>query len=94
MTRIVDIQSEVARFYHIKTSDIASEHRSREFSYPRQMAMYLSRELGTQSLTVIGRWFHRHHTTVMHGVREVEKRALKSKTIRRELDELRQRIAG
>ncbi len=60
------IKKVVAEYFGIKITDIDSKSKKREFSYPRQIAMYLSRELTNTSLPQIGDAFGRDHTTIMH----------------------------
>lgn len=61
------IKKAVCKKYNIKISDIESSKRKREFSHPRQIAMYLCRELTDSSLPKIGEYFGgRDHTTVLH----------------------------
>lgn len=68
---ISEIQAEVARHYHLKQSDMSSPARFREVARPRQVAMYLCRELTPRSLPEIGRKFGRDHTTVIHALRQI-----------------------
>lgn len=70
---ITDIQRKVAAYYNIKMADMASSRRSRTVARPRQVAMYLAKQLTTRSLPEIGREFGgRDHTTVMHAVKKVQ----------------------
>jgi len=70
---IDEIQKRVAEHFNIRLSDMGSERRSRAVARPRQVAMYLAKQLTTRSLPEIGRKFGgRDHTTVMHAVRRVE----------------------
>jgi len=70
---IEEIQKRVAEHYNIRLSDMHSARRSRAVARPRQVAMYLAKQLTTRSLPEIGRKFGgRDHTTVMHAVRKVE----------------------
>lgn len=63
-----------AGFFDVKESDIASSKRSRSVVFPRQVAMYLSRELTSESLQEIGRAFgKKDHTTVLHACRKIER---------------------
>ena len=77
--RDVDISCEsvkkaVCKKYNIKISDIESKKRNREFSYPRQIAMYLCRELTDLSFPKIGESFGgRDHTTVLHAWDKISK---------------------
>ncbi|MHA1539360.1 MAG: chromosomal replication initiator protein DnaA [Alphaproteobacteria bacterium] len=68
-----EIQKIVAEHHAIKISDMHSSRRSRSIARPRQIAMYLCKELTTKSLPEIGRKFGgRDHTTVMHAVKKVK----------------------
>ena len=68
-----EIQKRVAEHFKIRVSDMSSARRSRVVARPRQVAMYLSKQLTSRSLPEIGRAFGgRDHTTVMHAVRKVE----------------------
>ena len=61
------IQHEVCRYFGISKGDLVGASRSKAFAYPRQVAMYLCRELTDESLPKIGRAFGgRDHSTVMH----------------------------
>lgn len=68
-----EIQKRVAEHFQIRLSDMSSARRSRTVARPRQIAMYLSKQLTPRSLPEIGRAFGgRDHTTVIHAVRKVE----------------------
>jgi chromosomal replication initiator protein len=63
----------VAEHYNIRLSDMIGPKRVRTIARPRQIAMYLAKQLTSRSLPEIGRRFGgRDHTTIMHGVRKVE----------------------
>ena len=67
------IQKQVADHFQIRLSDMSSARRARSVARPRQIAMYLSKQLTSRSLPEIGRSFGgRDHTTVIHAVRKVE----------------------
>jgi chromosomal replication initiator protein len=67
------IARQVARWYRVEPKDLRSARRSREVMLPRQVSMYLARQLTTLSLVQIGEWFGgRDHTTVLHACRKVE----------------------
>jgi len=69
---IDNIQRLVAEYYNIKISDILSKRRSRTIARPRQMAMYLAKELTNHSLPEIGDAFGgRDHTTVLHACKRI-----------------------
>jgi chromosomal replication initiator protein len=70
---IEEIQKKVAEHFNIRIVDMHSARRSRAVARPRQVAMYLSKQLTSRSLPEIGRKFGgRDHTTVMHAVKKVE----------------------
>ncbi len=70
---IEDIQRKVAEHYNIKLADLVGQKRVRTIARPRQVAMYLAKQMTTRSLPEIGRRFGgRDHTTIMHGVRKIE----------------------
>ena len=67
------IQREVARYYNIRQSEMHSKRRARGIVRPRQVAMYLAKDLTNHSYPQIGsRFGGRDHTTVMHAVRKIE----------------------
>ncbi len=68
-----EIQKQVASHFHIRVADMFSARRSRQIARPRQIAMYLAKNLTSLSYPEIGRRFgNRDHTTIMHAVRKVE----------------------
>ena len=70
---IEEIQKRVAEHFNIRIADMHSARRARAVARPRQVAMYLAKQLTSRSLPEIGRKFGgRDHTTVMHAVRRVE----------------------
>lgn len=70
---VEEIQKRVAEHYNIKLAEMSSARRSRQVARPRQVAMYLSKQLTSRSLPEIGRKFGgRDHTTVMHAVKKIE----------------------
>ena len=69
---IEEIQRKVAEHYNIRLTDMSSARRARDVARPRQVAMYLAKQLTSRSLPEIGRKFgNRDHTTVMHAVSRV-----------------------
>ena len=71
---IDEIQTQVAEHYRIRKAEMTSARRAREVARPRQVAMYLSKQLTPKSLPDIGRRFGgRDHTTVIHAVKQIER---------------------
>jgi len=86
---IDDIQRRVADYYNLRLADLLSARRARVVARPRQVAMYLSKQLTTRSLPEIGRKFGgRDHTTVMHAVRKIEELKIADTAIREDVDML------
>lgn len=86
---IEDVQRKVAERYNIRVSEMTSKRRERSVARPRQIAMYLAKNLTTKSLPDIGRAFDRDHTTVIHAVKTIEDMCLKDPAFKAEIDSLR-----
>jgi len=70
---IDEIQRSVADYFNVRLADLLSARRARAVARPRQVAMYLSKQLTARSLPEIGRKFGgRDHTTVMHAVKRID----------------------
>lgn len=90
---IEEIQRKVAEHYNIRLADMASPRRARAVARPRQIAMYLAKQLTTRSLPEIGRKFGgRDHTTVMHAVRKVEELKSADQHLQEDIDRLRRSL--
>jgi hypothetical protein len=73
---VENIQKTVADFYKIKVADMYSKKRPASIARPRQIAMYLAKDMTKKSLPEIGELFGgRDHTTVLHAVRKIGERA-------------------
>ncbi len=83
------VQKTVSKYYKIKESTIKGKKRSRSIAFPRQIAMYLCRELTEDSFPEIGAKFGgKDHTTVMYAYRKIVERAKKDEVLSSELKEL------
>ena len=90
---IEEIQKRVAEHYNIRFADMHSARRARAVARPRQIAMYLSKQLTARSLPEIGRKFGgRDHTTVMHAVRRVEELRADDTSFNEDVDLLRRML--
>ena len=70
---VENIQKTVAEYYNVKLSDLLSKRRSRSVARPRQMSMFLAKELTNHSLPEIGESFGgRDHTTVLHACKKIK----------------------
>jgi len=89
------IQEAVARYFDIKPEEFKSKKRNRDIAYPRQIAMYLCRELTDMSLPKIGDEFGgRDHTTVIHACDKIAEDIESNPETRRVLEELKKTITG
>jgi chromosomal replication initiator protein len=92
---IEEIQKRVAEHFNIRVADMHSARRSRTVARPRQIAMYLSKQLTARSLPEIGRKFGgRDHTTVMHAVKKVEELRQADASFAEDVDLLRRMLEG
>ena len=92
---IENIQKTVADYYKIKVADMFSKKRTRNLARPRQMAMYLARELTDLSFPEIGQSFGgRDHTTVLHACAKIEELKSTDQALRRDYNLLIQVLTG
>jgi chromosomal replication initiator protein len=90
---IDEIQRRVAEHFNIRLSEMTSERRARAVARPRQVAMYLAKQLTTRSLPEIGKKFGgRDHTTVMHAVRKIEELMLADAALAEDVELLRRML--
>jgi chromosomal replication initiator protein len=92
---VENIQKTVADFYKIKVADMYSKKRPASIARPRQIAMYLSKEMTQKSLPEIGELFGgRDHTTVLHAVRKINGERQKNAELNQQLHVLEQTLKG
>ena len=92
---IEDIQKRVAAHFNIRFADMHSARRARAVARPRQVAMYLAKQLTSRSLPEIGRKFGgRDHTTVMHAVKRIEELSQEDKSLAEDVELLRRMLEG
>jgi chromosomal replication initiator protein len=92
---VENIQKTVADFYKIKIADMYSKKRPASIARPRQIAMYLAKELTQKSLPEIGELFGgRDHTTVLHAVRKIGGERQKDTELNQQLHVLEQTLKG
>ena len=91
---IEDIQKRVAEHYGLRMADMLSARRARAVARPRQVAMYLTKQLTPRSLPEIGRKFgNRDHTTVMHAIRRIEELRAIDPALNEDIEVLRAHFA-
>ncbi|MGE4338672.1 MAG: chromosomal replication initiator protein DnaA [Pigmentiphaga sp.] len=92
---VENIQRTVADFYKMKVADMYSKRRPANIALPRQIAMYLAKELTQKSLPEIGDLFGgRDHTTVLHAVRKISELRTKQAELNHALHVLEQTLKG
>ncbi len=87
------IQEEVANFYKISVADMISKKRPKEIAYPRQIAMYLIREITGKSLPAIGKEFGgRDHTTVIYAHKQISDKMKTDTSLQKEMDTIKSQL--
>ncbi|MGD9616068.1 MAG: chromosomal replication initiator protein DnaA [Alphaproteobacteria bacterium] len=90
---IEEIQRKVAQHFNIKLAEMTSTRRARVVARPRQVAMYLAKQLTPRSLPEIGRKFGgRDHTTVMHAVKKIEELIASDSSLAEDVELLRRML--
>ncbi|WP_348262437.1 chromosomal replication initiator protein DnaA [Telmatobacter sp. DSM 110680] len=92
---IESIQRAVAEQFGMKVSDLKQKNNSRNVVVPRQIAMYLAKQMTEASLPEIGRQFgNKHHTTVMHSIGKIDELRRTDKDLHRTLNKLSEMLNG
>lgn len=89
---IESIQKTVAEHFDLRVGDLVGRRRTQNIAWPRQVAMYLSREMTSQSFPTIGNSFGRNHATVVHACKAVKKEQTVDLKLRQTLSLLQQRV--
>ena len=89
-----DVRAAVAAAYGIEAAELATRSNARRVAGPRQVAMYLSRKHARATYAEIGRAFGKHHTTVLHSVRKIERDIEHDPALESKVQDLEERING
>ncbi len=89
---IEQIQRTVAEFYDIRVADMSSKRRPQSIAMPRQVAMYLSRELTQHSFPTIAEAFSKNHATVLHACRLIGGRVGQDEDLRKSITAIQQKL--
>jgi chromosomal replication initiator protein len=93
LVTIDDILRRVAEVFHVKPQDLRAKTRTKAVAFPRQVAMYLARQLTSDSYADIGRGFGgKDHTTVLHAVEKIQALAQEDPKFKKTLDTITQSI--
>ena len=92
--RIEDILKLISRHFGVPKSEILSQRRHRSVVWPRQIGMYLAKQMTARSLPEIGRRFgNRDHTTVLHAIRKIDSELTDNPRLRDEIEELKKMLS-
>jgi chromosomal replication initiator protein len=92
---IESIQRAVAEQFGMRVSDLKQKNNARQVVVPRQIAMYLAKQMTEASLPEIGRQFgNKHHTTVMHSISKIDEQRRADKDLHRTLNKLHEMLNG
>ena len=86
------ILKSVATVFQVRVSDLKGSARTKEIALARQVAMYLSKEFLKESLMMLGAYFGKTHSTILHACKNVEKLARENEMLRRHIHMVRQNI--
>ena len=89
---IEHIQEKAAEFFGIRLADMRAKGRTQAVAFPRQIAMYLARQLTHASLAEVGRAFGKDHTTVLHAVGKIQALLQDDLKFQKTIDTLTQRV--
>jgi len=90
---VESILKSVAAVFQVRVSDIKGGSRTKEIVLPRQVAMYLAREMISESLIMLASYFNgRTHSTFLHACKSIEKLVSQNEMLRRQIDMVRQNI--
>lgn len=87
---VEDIQKKVTNYFNIKISDIKSAKRTKKFVYPRQIAMYLCRQLTPCSYPEIGEYFGgKDHSTVIHAIKKIDAELITNTSLKQSIKNIK-----
>lgn len=89
---VEQILKSVAAVFQVRVSDLKGSGRTKEIALPRQVAMYLAREMINESLMMLGATFGKTHSTILHACRNIEKKVAIDETLQRQIDIVRRNI--
>lgn len=95
IVNIEQIFKTVAQVFHVKVSDLKGSCRSQEIAHARQAAMYLAQKLCTKdSLATIGSFFKKTHSTILHGIKTIEKKLQSDPALQTKIDIAERGLTG
>ncbi len=88
------IQHAVASEFGIRVADLATRNNSRKIALPRQVAMFLAKKMTGATLSMIGKAFNKHHTTVLHSIKRIEQSIVTDKRLSESIHSIKQTLDG
>lgn len=89
---VEQILKSVATVFQVRISDLKGSIRTKEVALPRQVAMYLACKLIKESLQMIGAYFGRTHSTLLHACKNIEKKVMSDEMLRRQISMVERNI--
>ncbi len=93
-TTVDQILKSVAAVFQVSVSDLKGMTRTKDIALPRQIAMYLAKEMINESLIMIGASFGKTHSTILHACKNIEKRLESDDALRKQIREVRRNLAA
>lgn len=89
---VEQILKSVATIFQVRVSDLKGSARTKEIALPRQVAMYLAKEMINESLMMLGASFGKTHSTILHACKSIEEKIAHDETLRRQIGMVRRNI--
>lgn len=89
---VEQILKSVATIFQVRVSDLKGSGRTKEIALPRQVAMYLAKEMINESLMMLGASFGKTHSTILHAYKTIEEKLSHDETLRRQIGMVRRNI--
>ncbi|MFI0434122.1 MAG: chromosomal replication initiator protein DnaA [Parachlamydiaceae bacterium] len=89
---VEQILKSVAAVFQVRVSDLRGSNRTKDIALPRQVAMYLAKEMINESLIMLGASFGKTHSTILHACKNIEKKVTIDDTLRRQIGMVRRNI--
>ena len=86
------IKETVSKYFKIEVSDLSSKNRANSIAYPRQVAMYLCRNMLDCALGNIGSAFEKDHTTIMHGVKKIDEKIRTTESVKQDIENIKKML--
>lgn len=89
---VEQILKSVATIFQVRVSDLRGSTRTKDIALPRQVAMYLAKEMISESLMMLGASFGKTHSTILHACKSIEKKVATDENLRRQIGMVRRNI--